>query len=195
MLASRLPLLATSRVFSGDYVTRTVDHTQKYGLGYVLASGAGGALFNDCTSAVARKDAVRHILSGASPYSFEYFEHKVYGTQKIITKEKHESHNPEKRLAKKAILLKYFVTDLFATDTAPGPEKKTAEEGVFVIKHVPFPRGPVFRLSNRTIVFHVDQDVLVFFDEGRALFLQNKASIPRDTLVYVRDVLGMLLKK
>ncbi|KAI5190888.1 polo-like kinase 1 [Nematocida sp. AWRm77] len=175
-----------------DYIVHTADCTSKYGLGYLLASGTLGILFNDGTSIVLRKSAVEVALRKENAYYFEYFEHKQYGVQKIITKERHFAETAARRMEKKVLLVQYFASVLFAT---PHTFVPTTTDNAFVIKHVQFPRGPVFRMSNRSIIFVVDGKILVFSNEGSFLFAEKRKTIDREVLMYCHDVLVLLLKK
>lgn len=175
-----------------DYVIHTADCTSKYGLGYLLLSGTLGILFNDGTSIVLRRAAVETVLRKETSYYFEYFEHKQYGVQKIITKERHFAETAARRMEKKILLVQYFTNVLLSCSHT---FSRATTDNAFVIKHVQFPRGPVFRLSNRIIVFVVDGRSLVFSNEGASLFMPGKQSIERDVLVYCHEVLVLLLKK
>ncbi|KAI5130989.1 polo-like kinase 1 [Nematocida parisii] len=176
-----------------DFVTHTVDYTDKYGLGYMLTSGTAGILFNDCTSMVLRKTAVDLIRKKVPNYEFEYFEHKVYGTQKIITKEKYTVETASGKLDKKILLVGHFIQGLFKQHGQMS--SRVSDQTTFVIKHVNFAKGPVLRLSNRVIVFIVDESVLVFHSEGRSIYYEGRQYIERDMLVYCQEVLSILLKK
>ncbi|KAI5186062.1 polo-like kinase 1 [Nematocida sp. AWRm78] len=176
-----------------DFVTHTVDYTDKYGLGYILTSGTAGILFNDCTSMVLRKTAVDLIRKKVPNYEFEYFEHKVYGTQKIITKEKYTVETASGKLDKKILLVGHFIQGLFKQHGQMS--SRVSDQSTFVIKHVNFAKGPVLRLSNRVIVFIVDESVLVFHSEGRSIYYEGRQYIERDMLVYCQEVLSILLKK
>ncbi|KAI5191070.1 polo-like kinase 1 [Nematocida minor] len=176
-----------------DFVSYTVDYTDKYGLGYILVSGTVGVLFNDGTSLVLRKSAVDAVRRGQSVFEFEYFEHKVYGTQKIITKEKYSTKTISSKLEKKVLLINYFIQGLFRQ--AHSAIDGLSDESTFVIKHVNFARGPVLRLSNRVIVFIVDTKILVFHGEGKHIYYGGNPYIERETLIYCHEVLSILLRK
>ncbi|KAI5187997.1 polo-like kinase 1 [Nematocida homosporus] len=175
-----------------DYVVHTIDTMSKYGIGYILASGTVGILFNDCTSLVLRSLAVAEVRSKQTSYSFEYMEHKTYGKQKIITREKHQTSNAPAHLKKKILLTPYFVEALFEHFQFSA---SNVDESVFVIKHVNFTKGPVLRLSNRTIVFIINESVLVFYNEGQSLFAGGRPQIDRHQLIYCQQALNVLLKK
>lgn len=177
---------------SNDYVIHTVDYTDKYGLGYILTSGTVGILFNDCTSLVLRKKAVDAAKKRESNYEFEYFEHKVYGSQKIITKEKYSTGSVSGKLDKKVLLIGHFIQGLFKQ---PHSISTAEDQNTFVIKHVNFARGPVLRLSNRVIVFIIDGKVLVFHNEGKSIYYGGNQYIERELLVYCQEVLSILLRK
>ncbi|KAI5160568.1 polo-like kinase 1 [Nematocida ausubeli] len=191
--AYRSAEIPISQECKDDFVIHTVDYTDKYGLGYILTSGTVGILFNDCTSLVLRKDAVNLVRRRVPNYEFEYFEHKVYGTQKIITKEKYTAEAADSKLDKKILLVGHFVHGLFKK--SPAIEGRLLDQSTFVIKHVNFARGPVLRLSNRVIVFIVDGSVLVFHSEGKGIYYGGRGYIERDVLEYCREVLTILLKK
>jgi len=175
-----------------DYVIETLDQTERYGLGYLLASGALGVLFNDNTSVVLRKTAVEAVLKKETDYHFEYLEQRIYGEQRIITKEKYFADSAPKKFEKKIALSQQFAKALCSAHrTVQG----TSEKGVFVIKHVSFAQGTVLRLSNRTIVFIVDGQVLVFTEEGKSLFVEGRKTVKRELLVSCHEMLLFLLKR
>ncbi|KAI5180160.1 polo-like kinase 1 [Nematocida sp. AWRm80] len=176
-----------------DHITATVDYTNKYGLGYLLASGTIGILFNDSTSIVLRPEAVKNAQTKNIPYSFEYLEHKLYGIQKIITKEKQQSTNIPPRLNKKSLLITHFINGILSN--ALYKILPVQEDNVFVIKHINFPLGPVLRLSNRSVIFIIDGIPLVFFNEGTGMYYSARSSIPRRILSYCHEVLSSLIKK
>ncbi|KAH9385213.1 polo-like kinase 1 [Nematocida major] len=181
-----------SRECTEDFVIHTIDYTDKYGLGYILASGTVGVLFNDCTSLVLRRSAVDAARRRQDRYDFEYFEHKVYGAQKIITKEKYTTGSVTGKLDKKVLLIGHFIQGLFRK---PHSIIRAEDHATFVIKHVNFARGPVLRLSNRVIVFIVDGRVLVFYGEGKHIYYEGKPFVERDVLIYCQEVLSILLRK
>lgn len=186
------PKVSIGMVCNDDFVTYTVDYTDKYGLGYILTSGTIGVLFNDCTSLVLRRSAVDAVRQKKKAFDFEYFEHKVYGSQKIITKEKYNSESINSRLEKKVLLINHFVQGLFRKTHSALTE---SDECTFVIKHVNFARGPVLRLSNRVIVFIVDGKVLVFHSEGKQVYYEGNPYVEREILEYCQEVLSILLRK
>lgn len=198
---------------SADYIVSTVDYTQKYGLGYLMKSGAMGILFNDCTSIFVRYPLLSliirdHALLGqlvsgvplggeSASMSVEYFEHKVYGTQKIITKDKYSINRIPEQLHKKILLVNYFVDGMRLRSAPPTPS--LVREQAFVIKHVVFLKGPVLRLSNRVIVFmFADGGGVVFLEEGRVVIRSERGerrALSREELLYCQDVLAVLLRK
>lgn len=184
--------IPASRTCPNDYVVHTINSLSRYGLGYVLASGGCGILFNDCTSIVLREPAIEEVLNKRDKYVFEYLEHKVYGGQKIITKERHSTEGAPNHLKKKILLIPFFVTDLFQKQHKLNPG---VEDNVFVVKHVNFARGPILRLSNRVIVFFIDDKAVVFFSEGRLLFFDGNLRVERELLLYCQEALNLLLMK
>jgi len=57
-------LLSKSDKHGDELVTRFVDFSSKYGLGYMLSNGVYGVLFNDCTK----------IVTHQNLFHFVYFE-------------------------------------------------------------------------------------------------------------------------
>lgn len=98
------------------WVSRYVDYTAKYGLGYLLSDGSGGVYFNDATKIVMRPDGV----------NFMYFERSTPKVQGGVGIPYTMSNYPP-ALQKKALLLNHFRHYLL------GQEKRDAEA---------FPSGP-----------------------------------------------------
>jgi polo-like kinase 1 len=162
------PQPLSSRHGPNKWVTRYVDYTSKYGLGFLLNDGGSGVYFNDST-----KTALE-----AHGDSFQYIERKK--DEKDDTDRRPEctvktytlSSYPES-LKKKVTLLTHFRNYLIEQ------QKKAAEEEgeepvpygdsddfgdlIFVKKWIQTKHAILFRLSNHTIqvVFYDQTEVLL----------------------------------
>lgn len=159
------------------WVSRFVDYTSKYGLGFLLSSGSAGVYFNDSTKIVLSPDGRR----------FAYVErrrHTARGSEHLARYFDVDRYPSE--LKKKVTLLKHF--DAYLQDqerAAPRPRaaaRVADEDLVFLKKWVRTRHAILFRLSNRTVQ-------VVFFDHSEVLLSAGATSVTyvdkqgrRDTL-------------
>ena len=166
------------------WVTRYVDYTSKYGLGFLLNDGSAGVYFNDSTK----------IVLAPEGETFDYIE------RKRTDKDKRGEHVSERHtlsvyppgLQKKVILLKHFRNYLVeqhkkleekgesAVGKASFGENKSAtdeerrDDGddklVYLKKWVRTRHAILFRLSNRTVQ-------VVFFDHTEVLLSCEARSV------------------
>jgi polo-like kinase 1 len=81
------------------WVSKWIDYSSKYGLGYLLSDNAAGVFFNDSTKiVVAHKDVV-----------FYYYERRaVSQTEKQDVQTRYSFSDYPKELQKKVTLLEHF---------------------------------------------------------------------------------------
>ena len=86
---------------ANKWVTRYVDYTSKYGLGFLLNDGSSGVYFNDSTKAV-------HAARGEN---FVYVERRKTGAGGVVREPVSMyllTSYPEEALKKKVTLLQHF---------------------------------------------------------------------------------------
>mmetsp|Transcript_12033 Transcript_12033/g.33840 ORF Transcript_12033/g.33840 Transcript_12033/m.33840 type:complete len:934 (-) Transcript_12033:498-3299(-) len=175
------------------WVTRWVDYSSKYGMGYVLSNGAVGVLFNDATKVLLLPDRSQYI----------YME-KVRGGSSVGRAVREErtvlmSHEePPANLKKKATLLWYFEGYLTGPsfkargDKHPGrvsgecigpgagAHDMGAHKGehglVYVKKWLKTKHAIIFRMSNKVIqVDFNDGTEIILSSEMQSVTYVNKA--------------------
>jgi len=162
------------------WVTRYVDYTSKYGLGFLLNDGSAGVYFNDSTKIVLDTEGV----------TFQYIERKRTEGSEKRGEHVSETHTLEEYpsiLQKKVILLKHFRN--YLAEQHKRSEKKAGKDGkdekdataapsggaagsglVYLKKWVRTRHAILFRLSNRTVQ-------VVFFDHTEVLLSCEARSV------------------
>lgn len=190
------------------WVSRWVDYSKKYGLGYKLSNGQYGVFFNDATKILLKHDSD----------SLDYIQRQrdeagnKYDTRKDAKMSEHG-----KELAKKVTLMQHFKNYLddpnrhpssaeAAADAADG--KGVGDEGVYVRKWMRTRHSVIFRLSNNClqVSFLDDTEVLLWADRRwvtikskdsprRTLDVNHAAALPdaAKRLKYVHDILAQLV--
>ncbi len=85
------------------YVTKWVDYSSKYGLGYLLADGTSGLVFKDLTRITLSPDELK----------FEYMKRRPEQNKEVLIT--CNTSNYPKELQKKVLLLNYFKNYLEGT--------------------------------------------------------------------------------
>lgn len=80
------------------FISKWIDYTNKYGLGYQLTNGNIGVYFNDATS----------IILAANEINFEYLEYAKGSDKTIMNRHKYTVDEYPENLMKKVTLLKHF---------------------------------------------------------------------------------------
>jgi len=176
---------------ANKWVTRYVDYTSKYGLGFLLNNGSSGVYFNDSTKAV----------HSATTDEFVYIERRRAGTDGTI-KEPVSIYTvndyPEDSLKKKVTLLQHFRNYLVeqqkqAEKNGEAPplspsnfeERQDVEDDlnsedaaapiVFMKKWIKTKHAMLFRLSNGTVqVLFYDSTEVLISSEGRLITFVDK---------------------
>lgn len=165
---------ATTRGGPKTWVTRYVDYTSKYGLGFLLNNGCSGVYFNDSTKAVLE----------AEGKCFEYFERRKVENKETGSQqnepicEMHTLNAYPESLEKKVTLLKHFrnylieqqkkandddLNTVFESGNAAFEEKSL----IFIKKWMRTKHAILFRLSNQTVQ-------IVFYDQTEILFTPDE---------------------
>lgn len=173
---------STARQITNDeattWVTRYVDYTSKYGLGFLFNDGSAGVYFNDSTKAVLSSDGK----------SFIYVERrKILDTNGEKTEQIPEIHSLQDyptSLEKKVTLLKHFRNYLIEQrnrdesteeETSPSSGKDASMSTVFLKKWVRTKHAILFRLSNQTVqVVFYDHTEILLTSEARTVTFVNK---------------------
>jgi len=186
---------------ANKWVTRYVDYTSKYGLGFLLNDGSSGVYFNDSTKAV-------HSASGDS---FVYVERRKTGGTGGALREPVSTYTltnfPEETLKKKVTLLKHFRSYLLEQqkraeetgeaeplssnfderDDVDSRSNDGGETTVFMKKWIKTKHAMLFRLSNGTVqvlfydltevLISAEGNLITFVDKEKNRFVHSTAEI------------------
>lgn len=152
------------------WVTKWVDYTSKYGLGYLLSDGSSGVYFNDSTK----------IIVATNNANFEYLERTKRGHDHMGAVEApraaHLLEQFPSELQKKVTLLKHFRNYLIEQQAKAGVTLRPVasddpmKEMVYLKKWVRTRHAILFRLSNRTVqVCFFDQTELMLSSHARVV--------------------------
>jgi len=170
------------------WVTRYVDYTSKYGLGFLFNDGSAGVYFNDSTKAVLAPKG----------NEFVYVERKKVGEGRMeqIT-EVHTLSNYPESLQKKVTLMKHFrnyLLEQHKREEKPEGDfrfsnERNGEDCVFLKKWVRTKHAILFRLSNQTVqVVFYDHTEILLSSEARIVTYVNKRR-ERETF-YLEDIMN-----
>ena len=160
------------------WVTRYVDYTSKYGLGFLLNDRSSGVYFNDSTKAVLEAEGDR----------FTYVERRKVETKEAgvrkteAVSQEHTLTDYPESLQKKVTLLKHFRNylveqqDKAETDSADAAPTPADGAMPYLKKWVRTKHAILFRLSNQTvqIVFYDQTEVLLTPDERYITYVDKK---------------------
>lgn len=162
-----------------NWVTRYVDYTSKYGLGFLLNDGCSGVFFNDSTKIALDNDGT----------SFQYVERKRSEPNELrrvdVLVGSHTLEQFPEKLNKKVTLLKHFRNYLLEqrkkegddSDSSRTQPERDSSNLVYVKKWLRTKHAILFWLSANIVQ-------VVFFDHTEVLLTNDESSI-----VYV-DKLG-----
>ncbi|KAJ3050871.1 Cell cycle serine/threonine-protein kinase cdc5/MSD2, partial [Rhizophlyctis rosea] len=193
------------------YITKWIDYSNKYGLGYSLRDGSVGVYFNDSTS----------IILAADNLHFEYLYYERNSDRTTMHRIPHTLTQYPDELQKKVTLLKHFKGYMKNNLFQMGEQVETQEVGHdvklhemdFLIKYLRTKHGVIFRLSNHVmqlnlfdhtkLILSPDALIVTYVDKNRELttrslgdFVGSGSKEVVDRLKYARDVLWqMILKK
>lgn len=165
------------------WVTRYVDYTSKYGLGFLFSDGSAGVYFNDSTKAVVAPKGENFI----------YVERKkssdTNGGRIEQVPETHTLSKHPETLQKKVTLLKHFRNylieqhkrddsieeDLRVLNQFNNDEEDVSTPTIFLKKWVRTKHAILFRLSNQTVqVVFYDHTEIVLTTDARVVTYVNK---------------------
>jgi len=157
----------------GIHVTKWIDYSTKYGLGYMLSDGTSGVAFNDHTKLIMPK----------SMNKIEYILRK--GEQQRESLYVYNSEGYPKELEKKMLLLKHFKNYLQEGDEKENNEEENhiqnpmeelnKEPLVYIKKWLKTKHATMFRLSNKIIqVDFEDKTRIVLNSNQQMVYYKNK---------------------
>jgi polo-like kinase 1 len=164
-MPSKLNLLGFD---TGVYVSKWVDYSTKYGLGYLLSDGTAGVVFNDST----------RITMSNNSQKFEYMEKKPEQKREILST--YSLTNYPKELNKKYLLLQHFKNYLAADDKSEreefSPDPNASKKGLnYIKKWMKTKYAFMFRLSNRLVqVDFTDKTQIILNPESQVVHYKNK---------------------
>lgn len=137
------------------WVTKWVDYSSKYGLGYLLSDLSAGVFFNDSTK----------IVSESSGNQFYYYERKaISANEKQDVLSQYNFTTFPKELQKKVTLLQHFKSYLEQNYDPQEKEQLVARNKANIANKMQYPPGSVyvkkwmrtkhaimFRLSNKIV--------------------------------------------
>ena len=200
---SRLVASGADVIAPKVFISKWIDYSNKYGLGYQLTNGSVGVHFNDSTS----------IVLAANECNFEYLEY-VKGTDKtVMNRQGYYVEKYPEALHKKVTLLKYFKSYMQenlskASQHCYQDLGKTANLD-FLVKYMRTKHAVLFRLTNNAVqinffdhtklILSCSGLVITFIDRGKAMvtyslydILMNRKSDIISRLKYTRDILESL---
>ncbi|TPX68540.1 hypothetical protein SpCBS45565_g02977 [Spizellomyces sp. 'palustris'] len=188
------------------FITKWIDYSNKYGLGYQLRDGSVGVYFNDSTS----------IILAADNHHFEYLYYDKGSDRTVMHRKAYTMTQHPEDLLKKVTLMKHFrgymQDNLFkackhSTDDAPRTQNLD-----FLTKYLRTKHGVIFRLSNHIVQLNLfdhskvilsnDGRVVTYIDQNREFTTKSLSSFVGtgnkdiiDRLKYMREVLYQMLVK
>lgn len=161
-------------------ISKYVDYSSKYGIGYKLSNGSYGVLYNDSTK----------MLLNENLYDFIYIRRESSSQKELLDSliNHYDFGNYPPSLKKKVILLQHFKSYLdgvkFEAPTkAPFP--KTDYEEIFLKKWKRAKKAILFRLSNKVIqvIFQDSSELILSSGSGNVTFVTAKEEV-RSTPLY-----------
>jgi polo-like kinase 1 len=155
------------------YVTKWVDYSTKYGLGYLLADGTSGLVFKDLTRITLSPDELK----------FEYMKRRPEQNKEVLIT--CNTSNYPKELQKKVLLLNYFKNYLEGTKIEFEDRVKNEQNEanpkikqmplVYVKKWLKTKYAVLFRLSNRIVqVDFMDKTRIILSPTHQLVCYKNK---------------------
>jgi hypothetical protein len=165
-------------------ISKWIDYSSKYGLGYQLSNGTYGVLFNDSTKIIVSRDQ----------YQFYYLKRDSNnkGNDMDIDIPVHDFHTYPEELKKKVILTQHFISYLMGEKFIVSQSKPANfEEGfmftertVFLKKYARENKAILLRLNNKMIqvVFLDRSELILGSDNGNVNFITSKGEV-RQTII------------
>ena len=161
------PVPESSRRVQGEAsvgVTKWLDYSNKYGLGYELASGALGVLFNDLSKLMLAEDGCTIHYSAKS----EGQKQETVSTYSLTTF--------PKALQKKVTLLQHFHSYLDTTSPSETRIDDLSAGPVFVKKYLKTKYSMLFRFTNKVIqMVFLDHTEILLSGDSKVVTYVDKA--------------------
>ncbi|ORY68139.1 Pkinase-domain-containing protein [Neocallimastix californiae] len=185
------------------FISKWIDYSNKYGLGYQLTNSCVGVYFNDSTS----------IILSADEEHFEYLYYTKENDQPVMQKAQYTLENYPSDLHKKVTLLKHFKVymneNLYKASTYSFVDKERKEDLDFLTKYLRTKRAVIFRLSNKVVqvnffdhtklMFSGDGNIVSFVDRNRVMKSYNLLEFIKmgdvdeiNRLNYIKSILEQL---
>lgn len=185
------------------FVSKWIDYSNKYGLGYQLTNGSVGVYFNDSTS----------IILSANDVNFEYLEYARGSEKTVMNRHGYQLTQHPDHLQKKVTLLKHFKSYMQEHLYNPNQYSYKDDQSVhnldFLVKYMRTKHAVLFRLTNRVVqinffdhtklILSKDAQVITFINRERQLVTLSLADILSkqeneiiSRLKYARDILETL---
>eukprot|EP00842_Homolaphlyctis_polyrhiza_P003477 jgi/Hompol1/412/HPOL_003644-RA len=210
-LSDRLSGMVTSDpppTHPDTFITKWIDYSNKYGLGYQLRDGSVGVYFNDSTS----------IILAANNHNFEYLYSTRIGDRTTIQRDPYTLTDfPSQLLNKKVTLLKHFRgymhENLNKKTGSQIPEVQARKSNMeYLTKYLRTKMGVFFRLSNQTIQLNLfDHTKLIIWGRGRLItyidtsremrtqtlewFTKHGPADVIERLIYARTIIAQILAR
>ncbi|KAI3636608.1 hypothetical protein MIR68_005297 [Amoeboaphelidium protococcarum] len=141
------------------FISKWIDYSNKYGLGYQLTNGSIGVHFNDSSS----------IILAANEQNFEYLEYAKGTERSVMNRHAYILGDYPQSLNKKVTLLKHFTgymnENLYKAEYAFQDVDKTQNLD-FLVKYMRTKHAVMFRLTNRIVQIN-------FFDHSKLILSQD----------------------
>ncbi|TPX31059.1 hypothetical protein SmJEL517_g05517 [Synchytrium microbalum] len=200
-------ILQTPKVF----ISKWIDYSNKYGLGYQLTNGCVGVYFNDSTS----------IILAPDQQHFEYLYCDRESIRSSIHRQAYTMSTYSAELNKKVTLLLHFRSymqeNLFQACSLQCADTTATQNLEFLTKYMRTKHGVVFRLSNRVvqinffdhskIVLSNDAQTITYIDKARTMQTLSLNTLTKrygdaaskqeviDRLHYAKDIIAQMIVK
>lgn len=188
------------------FISKWIDYSNKYGLGYQLTNGCIGVYFNDSTSIIVAADEVH----------FEYLFWENGSDRTTMHRKLYTIDSYPTELQKKVILMKHFrgymQENLYKPPMYSFTDLERTTNLDYLTKYLRTKYAVVFRLSNRVVqinffdhsklVLSSEAEIVTYIDRDKNVrtmylgeFMREKNSEIVSRLKYAKNVLEQLLIK
>ncbi|KAJ3332232.1 Kinesin-like protein kif9 [Blyttiomyces sp. JEL0837] len=180
--SSPATLLSSQEQAPDVFITKWIDYSNKYGLGYQLRDGSIGVYFNDSTSILLAADSI-HV-------EYLYYE-PVEDSTRLHRKAFTISQYPQE-LQKKITLLRHFggymQENLFrATTYEESRVTSKTSELTFLTKYLRTRHGVIFRLSNQVVQLNLfDHTKLILSENAMVVKMSKETKHSKHVKVVIR---------
>ena len=179
------------------YVTKWVDYSSKYGLGYLLSNGFTGVYLNDCTKILFNsitntinyverkmtdeKDMIYSFNINGAPKELHkkiliFQNFKKYFDEEIKADREKEEKKEEEKLKMCKTAKKKVKKQLEKSNTNVGIQPQPSDS-VFVRKWMKTKQAIIFRLSDKTIQFGFKDNTEIIFYKDNISYKNKKGEV------------------